>query len=89
MPPRDSKVIPLHRGIRLAAARPREEDRSPPPPARIDCAEWLQREPYRRRSTLDRMADALGSPRFVIFYAGTWFGCLLTAIMAYVWAVLS
>lgn len=56
MAPRDN-VIPLHRGAQLAP-RPREEDRSPPPPTRIDLyAEWLQREPSRPPTLREQLAD--------------------------------
>lgn len=38
-----------------------------------------------REPLFDRIADALGSRSFLIFYSGFYAGALFTAIMAYAW----
>ena len=39
-----------------------------------------------RRSTLERIADAMGSPRFLLFYCGFYAGCLMTVGLAFLWS---
>jgi hypothetical protein len=39
-----------------------------------------------RRSTLDKITDAIGSPRFLSFYCGVYVGCLLTVALAFAWS---
>lgn len=94
---RRGNVIPLHR-TPLAAARPREERDLLPasPPARIDCADWLNRgrpDPVEhlrgrlaRRTTLDKMIDALDSPVFLPVYLAFMAGMFFTLAMAWLWS---
>jgi hypothetical protein len=39
-----------------------------------------------RRSTLDKITDAIGSPLFLSFYCGGYVGCLLTVALAFAWS---
>ncbi len=41
---------------------------------------------YRKPSPIERIADALSSPRFVLFYLGFYAGCLATVLLAAVWS---
>jgi hypothetical protein len=40
-----------------------------------------------REPLFDRIADALGSRDFLIFYSGIYVGCLLTVGFAYLWSL--
>ena len=78
-------IYHLHR---VASARGTQgRDRPHPAPANLynRFAESLQAE--EPPSTLERIADALASPRFLLFYAGFYCGCIVTVGLAYVWSV--
>jgi hypothetical protein len=52
---------------------------------RPDLVDQLRDCPEPRRSTLDRIADALGSRMFLPVYLGFVAGCFFTVAMAWVW----
>lgn len=52
-----------------------------------DPYDQLGNREWHRRSTLDRVADALGSRDFFMVYIGIYIGCFLTVGCAFLWSV--
>jgi hypothetical protein len=74
MPPHN--IVPLHRGVR------------PIPPAHLERIfdDVEPPEPITFGDIFNHIGDALGSRGFLLFYAGFWFGCLVTVGAAFVLA---
>jgi hypothetical protein len=53
----------------------------------VDLFDQLGNREWHRRSTLDRVADALGSRDFLLVYMGIVGGALLTVGCAFLWSV--
>lgn len=72
------KVVPLHRGI---ADQPRDYVE----PARfVGPARHIEVHP----GVLDRVAETLSAPRFILFYLGFYAGCMATVGLALLWSAL-
>lgn len=85
-----SSIIPLHRAVRLPARTLDDivRDHGSEAQHKPDLFEQLRAEARRGPSTLERVSDALASPRFVLFYAGFYAGAMFTVGMALLWSVL-
>lgn len=58
------------------------------PDLRIENSPWNRAESYApepRGPLLERIADTLQSPRFLLFYCGFYSGCVATVGLAFVW----
>jgi hypothetical protein len=64
--------VPLHRAIASGTVATREPS-------------LKKSRPFGRVSTIARVAEALASPRFILFYLGFYSGCMATVALALVW----
>lgn len=78
-----AKILPLHRVVELPVRTlddiAREHEGQP------DLIEQL-RQNTRYPSTIERITDALDSPRMIGFYLGFYAGCMATVGLAMLWS---
>jgi hypothetical protein len=85
---KSATILPLHRGARVLQTTIERRYAEQGKRFADEQIADLGRESFGSRPPLfERIADALGSRDFFIFYCGIYAGCILTVTLALVWRV--